>query len=363
MALEETHLSVLLIEDNPGDARLVEHHLDTAVTDQYVDKVSLSQARSLQIGLDMAQKRTFDVLFLDLGLPESTGLETVDRVLESELQLPIVVLTGLDDREMSVEAISRGAQDYLPKDELDSDRLIRSLRYAIERHEHEEALRRQTEQMEFFNQILRHDMLNGMNVIQARGEILADDLDGEEAAFAETIVDWSDDIIDLTQKIRAILDTLTADSQPELKPIDLRPLLQTAAERAESMGAETTIDVPDGLAVRADPLLEDALSNLTTNAAEHGGDGVSIRVTAEPVGDRVQITVADDGSGVPEHLADEIFERGQKGSQSTGSGFGLYFVASMVDAYGGSVSVEPSEDDGAKFVLTLQSTREPDNLR
>jgi len=361
MALEETHLSVLLIEDNPGDARLVEHHLDTAVTDQYVDDLSLTHVESLQAGREALGGGTFDVLFLDLGLPDSTGLETVDRALQADMQLPIIVLTGLDDRETAVEAISRGAQDYLPKDELDSDRLIRSLRYAVERHEQEQALRRQTEQMEFFNQILRHDMLNGMNVIRARGELLAADLDSEQAAHAETIVRWSDDIIDLTQKIRAILETLTADSQPELESATLQPLVEAAADRAESMGAETSVDIPPGLAVRAGPLLEDVLTNLTTNAAEHGGEGIGVDISAEPLGNHVRITVADDGRGIPDDMAGQLFDRGQKGAQSTGSGFGLYFVASMVEAYDGSVTVEPSEDNGAKFLLTLQSTREPNN--
>ena len=357
MALEQTHLSVLLIEDNPGDARLVEHHLDTAVTEQYVDDLSLTHVASLDAGIAAAEESAFDVLFLDLGLPESTGLETVDRVVESDLQLPIIVLTGLDDRETSVEAISRGAQDYLPKDDLDSDRLIRSLRYAVDRHEQEQRLRRQTEQMEFFNEILRHDMLNGMNVIQARGEFLATDLEGEQQAYAETVVKWSDDIIDLTRKIRAILETLTADGQPDLEAIDLGPILQTAAERAESMGADVSVDVADDLAVRAGPLLEDVLANLTTNAVEHGGEDVTLRVSAEPEGNRVCIRVEDDGPGVSAANEEWIFDRGEKGTESGGSGFGLYFVASMATAYNGSVTVETSEMGGAAFVLDLPSAR------
>jgi signal transduction histidine kinase len=357
MALQQSQLSVLLVEDNPGDAKLVEHHLDAAVTDQYVDDLTLTHTERLSEGLSVVEEDPVDLLLLDLGLPESTGLDTVDRVLDADPGVPIIVLTGLADRDTSVEAIARGVQDYLPKDDLDSDRLIRSLRYALERHEQEQRLQRQTEQMEFFNRILRHDMLNGMNVIQARGELLAADLEGEQAAFAETICEWSDDIIDLTEKIRAILETLTAESDPELHAVDLAPMAESAATRARSLGASVDVSVPEGLSVRAGPLLEDVLSNLTTNAAEHGGEDVSVTLTAEAVGNRVDVTVADDGTGLSATDAEWIFDRGEKGSASGGSGFGLYFVASMVEAYGGSVEADTSDAGGAEFVLDLPSAR------
>ncbi|QCC52156.1 hybrid sensor histidine kinase/response regulator [Halapricum salinum] len=361
MALQESHLSVLLAEDNPGDARLVERYLETAQRDQFVDEYSLTHVEDLAAGLERLGAGHFDVLLLDLGLPGSTGIDTLDRAVAADPPAPIVVLTGFDDGETALEAIKRGAQDYLPKDDLDSDRLIRAIRYAIERHDQEQRLQRQTEQMEFFNQILRHDMLNGMNVIRARGDILAEQLEGEQATQADTIVDWSDDIIDLTEKVRSILTTLTDDESRDLRPVDLEPVATAAAERARSMGATVGIDVPDDLSVRADGLLEDVLANLTTNAVEHGGAAVTAEISATRTEHRAVVRVEDDGSGIPEDERDRIFERGQKGAGSTGTGFGLYFVDSMLDAYGGSVSIEESDLGGAAIVLELPTPREYDD--
>ena len=358
MALEQSTLSVLLVEDNPGDAKLVERYLDTGVTDQYIDELTFTHVETLTAALDRLDADHFDVLLLDLGLPKSTGLDTVDRIMDADVRVPIIVLTGLDDSDTAIEAIKRGAQDYLSKDKLDSDRLIRAMRYAIERYEQEQALQRQTEQMAFFNQILRHDMLNGMNVILARGEMLEANLDGDEQAYAETIVEWSDNIIDLTDKIRNVLETLTEDTEHELHAVNVDTVAQVAAERARSMGGTVDVDVPDGLAVRADSLLEDVLSNLTTNAVEHGGDDVEIELSASHEGNRIAVCVADDGPGIPEDDRQQLFERGHKGSSSTGSGFGLYFVASMADAYDGEVTVEESDAGGAAFCLTLPAARQ-----
>nr|WP_230458869.1 response regulator [Haloarcula sp. K1] len=204
---ETVHLDVLLVEDNPGDARLVEHHLNSPAVAHFVDDVTVSHVESLAPVAEHSEA-AYDVVLLDLGLPESTGLTTLDRATEIVEGVPIIVLTGMQDREVAIEAINRGAQDYLPKEDLDGDRLVRALRYAVVRSRQQRAIQRQTDQMDFFNSILQHDILNGMNVIRARGELLEDTLDSEEREYASTVVQWSDDLIELTEKVRAVLETV-----------------------------------------------------------------------------------------------------------------------------------------------------------
>jgi CheY-like chemotaxis protein len=235
-----TSLEVLLVEDNPGDATLVEHYLGGSEPIHFVDDISLTHAASLEAA-ETLEIELFDVLLLDLGLPGSTGLATLDRAGETLGDLPIIVLTGMEDREKSMAAIERGAQDYLPKSELDGDRLVRALRYAVVRSRQQRTLRRRSDQMEFFNSILQHDMLNGMNVIRARGELLTENLEGENRRYAETIVDWSDDIIDLTQKVRSVLKTLSTDGMTEMEQRDLSEVLDAAADRARSMSRACTV--------------------------------------------------------------------------------------------------------------------------
>jgi len=351
-----TTLNLLLAEDNPGDAKLVEHHLSRSDAYGFVDDIALTHVESLAEA-ERCDTERYDLLLLDLGLPESTGLETLDRAAETFVDLPILVLTGMQDRETSMAAIQRGAQDYLPKSELDGDRLLRALRYAIVRSRQQRTLQRRKDQMEFFNSILQHDMLNGMNVIQARGELLADRLEGDDREYAKTIVKWSDDIIDLTEKVRSVLKTLSEDGMTEIERRALGEVLDGAADRARRVSDDCTVDnhVED-IHVAADELLEDVFGNLFLNAVEHAGEDVSVDVTATVEDVFVRVRIADDGPGVPPEQRRRIFQRGEKGSGSSGTGFGLYFVDSMVESYGGTIWVEESDRGGAAFVIELPRT-------
>jgi signal transduction histidine kinase len=369
MGFQQNIEEVLLIEDNPGDAKLLELTFRDESFTGLVSPDDITHVESLAAGRDELAATDYDVVFLDLGLPDSSGLETLDRLMADEPETPVIVLTGLDDQERAIQAIQSGAQDYLVKGEITGDSLSRSLRYAIERRKGTRELERTKERMEFFNSILRHDMLNGLNVIKMRAEILEERLDGDDGEQAETIVHWSDNIIDLTAKVRSTLDTLTADDEPELEAMALGPLVEAEAERVRGKADDVSIDieVPE-VTVLADDLLSDVLGNILTNAVEHGAasgggpgtdadasadPGVSIEVRAERTDSTVRISIADDGPGYPESARERVFERGETGTQSTGTGFGLYFVGAMVDTYGGSVEIGDSEAGGAKVVLEL----------
>jgi signal transduction histidine kinase len=216
-------------------------------------------------------------------------------------------------------------------------------------------LKRREEQMEFFNSILRHDILNGMTVIEARAETLADTLDGAQSNYAETILDWSQDIVDLTQKVRSVLNTMSDDGLTEAETIALGPVVEGATKKAASMDEDCTLrtDIHDDIEVVADDLLDDVVGNILTNAVEHGGPGTTIEVTTERVGPMVHLHIADDGPGIPPAERDAIFEKGERGTESTGTGFGLYFVSVMVDSYGGNIWVEESDLGGSDFVVAL----------
>jgi len=348
----------LLVEDNPGDAKLVDHHLSDPAVEQFVDGVSLTHVETLSAAESALATDHYGVVLLDLGLPTTSGLETLDRARSLADEQPIIVLTGMDDHETAMAAIERGAQDYLPKGDLDGDRLVRALRYAVVRHRQELAVERRRDQLEFFNSVLGHDILNGMNVVRGHADLLARGLDDDDDRrdHAETIQSWSDDMIDLTQTVRSILATITDESGRELRPVQLEPVLEDAAERARSMDPEASVSVSaaPGVAVQADDLLVDVLANVTTNAVEHGGDALSVDIEAVDDGGTVRVRVADDGAGIDDDRKETVFERDAKGGGSTGSGFGLYFVASMMDAYDGDVRVEDSDAGGAAFVVELR---------
>ena len=121
--------AILLVEDNPGDARLLQEALREKGTYPYL----LERAGRLEEGLERLSRGGLDLVLLDLFLPDSGGLATLKRVQEAAPQVPVVVLTGFNDREAAVRSLQEGAQDFLLKDEMNGDLLDRSVRYAIER--------------------------------------------------------------------------------------------------------------------------------------------------------------------------------------------------------------------------------------
>ena len=120
---------ILFVEDNPGDRDLIIEHLEQSGRSFHVET-----AGSLTEALQKRNKRNFDIVLLDLGLPDAMGLETLTRFRSQAPEIPIIVLTGLDDDEAGIEAIRNGAQDYLVKGQVNAYLLVRSLLHAIERH-------------------------------------------------------------------------------------------------------------------------------------------------------------------------------------------------------------------------------------
>ena len=121
-------LQVLLVEDNPGDARLFEEYLDESTTDAVLDRED-----TLQAGLQALRASRPDVLVVDLGLPDSQGAETVRATAAAATKVPIVVLTGQDDLQAALKAQEAGATEYLQKEELSPALVGRTLRWSVQR--------------------------------------------------------------------------------------------------------------------------------------------------------------------------------------------------------------------------------------
>jgi signal transduction histidine kinase/CheY-like chemotaxis protein len=124
---QEKKLRVLIVEDNPGDVYLIKSYLKPQIDFNVTNLVTLKDA------IESSSYSNFDVVLLDLGLPDSFGLNTLKKMLNAGIQLPIIVMTGLDDEGIAIQAVKEGAQDYLVKNNITSEALIRSIRYSIER--------------------------------------------------------------------------------------------------------------------------------------------------------------------------------------------------------------------------------------
>ncbi|HWP56444.1 MAG TPA: ATP-binding protein [Candidatus Acidoferrales bacterium] len=147
--METEPIKVLLVEDNAGDARLLREVLSESQGSLF----ELIHVDRLSEALRALQRDGFSAILLDLSLPDAHGLETIGRLRSAEPVPPIVVLTGLNDEEMALKAVQEGAQDYLVKGQVDGQLLMRSLRYAIQRHRAEAALKQRNRELQVLRSI------------------------------------------------------------------------------------------------------------------------------------------------------------------------------------------------------------------
>ena len=144
---------VLLVEDNPGDAQLIEIMLADSGSDFFV----LETVERLQQGLRRVRRGDVGVVLLDLSLPDSQGLATFSQLHAEAPSIPIIVLSGLNDTTVAVQAVQEGAQDFLVKGQVDGQLLVRAMRYAIERKRMTEQLGRYAEELRNKNAQLEAD--------------------------------------------------------------------------------------------------------------------------------------------------------------------------------------------------------------
>lgn len=142
--MHERLTHILLLEDNPADARLLQEILRDAPEGRF----EVRHAARLSEALDLLRDgQAYDVILLDLTLPDSAGIDTVSRVREAAPHVPLVVLTGMEDEALGLEAMRRGAQDYLMKAQVEPRLLARALTYAVERGRIEQERRRALEDL------------------------------------------------------------------------------------------------------------------------------------------------------------------------------------------------------------------------
>jgi len=147
--------AVLLVEDNPGDARLLREMLD----EEGSFNTQLTHVQCMRDAEQHLAAHAVDIILLDLGLPDAQGLAAVQRAHAAAPDVPLVVLTGLDDESVAAQALQEGAQDYLIKGQIETRGLLRALRYAIERKTMESAALAMTLQMAHSAE---HDFLTGL---------------------------------------------------------------------------------------------------------------------------------------------------------------------------------------------------------
>ena len=371
-------IRVLLIEDNIGDSRLIREMLSEAKDVSF----DLKYAERLQVGLGQLGQGGIDVVLLDLGLPDSQGLETLDKTYALAPEVPIVVLTGLDDDTLGVKAVNRGAQDYLKKGQVDGELLMRTIRYAIERKrakERESELQRQLDLSRRLVSVgvmttgVAHEVNNPLAKIIGFTELLMQKSISEEVR--EEVRAINENAHQVAEIVQNLL-TFAQEQELERKYVGINGLIEsTLAMRAHTLETNnirvTTQLDPELPRVLADGAqLQQVFLNLIVNSgaemkAAHGEGNLLIKT--EVIDTAVQITFADDGPGITEenlwYLFVPFFTTRGLGK---GTGLGLSICYGIISQHGGRIYAKSELGKGATFFVELPiaaEERQPDSAK
>ena len=370
-------LRILVVEDNPGDIRLVQ---ETLRQDQRWPFELVSEGR-LSDGLSRLSKERFDLVLLDLGLPDAHGISTFQDVQRDAPAIPVVVLTGSDDQETAVQAIQEGAQDYLVKGRLDGDRLWRAIRYGIERKKAEETTRiayerlGQIEMLKVENQFklkliseATHELNTPLTPLKIQLHMLKSGGLGplnEQQEKAVAILDRNLD------RLRALMSDLLDVARlqnghftVQHEPVELAALLREALETYEALAARDGIrlelDMPGHVTVSGDKnRLTQVVVNFVSNAFKFTPAGGRIRVQLELGGEQATVRVSDTGPGLSQRQLENLFIPFSQVHDKAkfpvlGSGLGLYICKGILEQHHGRAWAEsPGPGKGATFCFAL----------
>ncbi|MEQ1503667.1 MAG: hybrid sensor histidine kinase/response regulator [Myxococcota bacterium] len=348
---------VLLVEDNPGDARLLRALLG--------DRFAIDHVERLAAALDALKSAGpgsgYEVVLLDLSLPDSHGLDTCRRVRAVAPDVPVLVLTGLNDDTIAVQAVREGAQDWLVKGRTDGEIVERAVRYAIERNRLVLKLRELDRMRSVFLSVVSHDLRSPAASILAGIDLLLGQRLGVVNADQQRVLLLARRSAQRqTRLIRDLLDVAVLESgsmaiHPDDHPVHelVRAVVDELRPLADERGVALADDVPPELAVRVDAdRVVQALGNLVSNAVKFAERAITL--SARRIDGEVEIVVDDDGPGIPPELVAELFDRfvrteGPRG----GAGLGLWIARGIAQAHHGTIRAENRPEGGARFVLAL----------
>lgn len=326
------------------------------------------------IGLKLVQEFQPDLVFVDLKMPGISGFEVLERIQTADPTIVIIVITGYATVNSAVEAMKKGAYDFLPKPFTpDEFRLI--ARRGLEKRKlvlETIALRREKEMLrENFAAIVSHELRSPLNAVQQNLFVLlqelSDKLTESQRGRLERMKSRVDDLLQLVHTWLRGISVDVGKIREVFRPVSVASVMSKAVEtvqpHATRKDVETVASVKEPLSLveEDEGTLTESLVNLLENAIKYSYVGGEVRVHAEEKEGRVLISVSDAGVGIPREDLPFIFGdfyTGKSGQAAErGHGLGLAICRRIIEAHSGTISVESEPGRGSTFAICLPVLR------
>jgi signal transduction histidine kinase len=381
---------ILVIDDEEGIRRGCQRALEP-------QGYAVAAAATFQEGLAQIRAAAFDLVLLDVMLPGGRGIDLLAAIHEKDPDTVCVIVTGYATVELAVEAIKRGAYDFIAKP-FAADTLLLTVNQGLERRRLSQEtkrlqaieqtaadLARTQAELERLNEFksaftltvaheLRSPVSSAQSLLRTLARGLAGELNDRQRGVLARIETRLDELTELIDDLLALAAAKNLTPDQPLQPVLVQPALRRLLERfapvAEGKQIALTCQAPDRLPpVRAtEDGLDRVLSNLLGNAIKYTPAGGRVRVEVVDRREKVEIAVSDTGIGISEdarqHIWDEFFRaRNAREAGITGTGLGLSIVKQLVDYFGGQVEVSSAPGQGTTFSLTLTSISHPSQTK
>lgn len=367
----ETKSRILLIDDE-------EVVIDSCSQILAGGPYEIASASDGTAGLRLVSEFHPDLVFVDLKMPGISGFEVIEKIRETDPTIVMVVITGFATVSSAVEAMKKGAYDFLPKPFTPEEfRLI--ARRSLERRKltlETIALRREKEMLrEHFAHIVSHELKAPLSAVQqnlfALEFGLSDSLSETQKELMQRLKARIEDMLKLINSWLKVIAVDINKLKEGFAQIPIRLPISKALENVEALAAKKNVEIAASIAdapclVNGDELsLSETFVNILGNAIKYSHDGGRIALRVEEDGDEVLISIQDNGIGIPPEDLPHIFEGFYRGrdaqTAATGHGIGLAVSRQIIEAHNGSIAVESDLGRGSTFVVRLPAVRPGSN--
>jgi two-component sensor histidine kinase/CheY-like chemotaxis protein len=351
-------VEILFFEDNPGDASLIEEMLKEFADFPY----ELKNVATLNEGLSLLKELPFDLILTDLDLPDSDGIYTFLDIHATNSRIPIIIFTASGNDKIGLDAVKKGAQDYLVKGQLDGRLLQRSIQYSIERKKREKVL----SNIEIARKKeIHHRIKNNLQVISSVLALQADKFKSKMEVMSSEVLDAFRESQDRVISMAFIHEELYKGEK--LEYLDFSLYLEKLTQNlfktyrfvntniSLSMDIENNLSLDMDTAIPLGMIVNELISNSLKHAFPDRDKGkIQIKFCREKKWEFINcieesknencnsisftLTVSDDGVGVPENLGIEDIES-----------LGLQLVSSLIDQLGGKFELKRNR--GTEFTM------------